>query len=114
MIQQMLRLVEAFSTHVKDRSTLGELHQMVGNEGSWRNGHELFDRIRRKSLAVDAADGLAITQYNFEEACAKTLFNLTDTDAPFDRDAAYWVVPHALRLAQQLGMETEITRIVTA
>src|SRR5579859_6665963 len=110
MIQQMLRLVEAFSVRVEDRSTLDELHLMIGDESSWRKAHDLFDRIRRKSLAADRGDGRAITQYYFEEACAKTLFNLTDTDAPFDEDAPYWVVPHALRLARHLGMdETEIT-----
>lgn len=115
MIQQMLRLVEAFSERVDDRSTLDELYQIISDESSWHKAHDLFDRIRLQSLALDRREGRAITQYYFEEACAKTLFNLTDTDAPFDEDAPYWVVPHALRLAQQLGIdEKEITRIVTA
>jgi hypothetical protein len=104
-----------FSARGKDRSTLDELHRMIGNEGSWHKAHDLFDRVRRKSLAADRDDLLTIVQCYFEEACAKTLFNLTDTDAPFDEDAPYWVVPHPLRLARQLNFdETTITNIVTA
>jgi hypothetical protein len=116
MIRQMLRLVEIFSARAEDRSTLDELSRMIGNESSWQNAHDLFDRIRRKSLAAgEHEDTRAITQYCFEEACAKTLYNLSDTDAPFDEDAPYWVVPQALRLARSLGIdETEIVSIVLA
>src|SRR4051812_45830800 len=114
MISQMLRLVEVFSWRVGDRSTLGGVHRMIGDDSSWHRAHDLFDRVRRKTLAADRSDDArASTQYCFEEACAKTLYNLTDTDAPFDEDAPYWVVPAALMLARALGIdETEITRIV--
>ena len=115
MISQMLRLVELFAARVDDRSTLDDLHRMIGDEDSWHKAHDLFDRVRRKSLAADRSDLQTIAQCNFEEACAKTLFNLTDTDAPFDEDAPYWVVPQALRLARRLGIdEIEITKIVAA
>jgi hypothetical protein len=115
MIQQMLRLVAVFSARVEDRSTLDDLYRMIGDESSWHKAHDLFSRIRRKSLAADRDDARAITQYCFEEVCAKTLFNMTDTDAPFDEHAPYWVVPQALRLARRLGIdETEITTIVAA
>jgi hypothetical protein len=114
MISQMARLVGVFSGCVADRGTLDELQRMIGNESSWPKAHELFDRIRDKSLGADQNDQRTLIQYCFEEACAKTLFNMTDTDAPFDEDAAYWVVPEALRLAGQLGIdEEEITKIVT-
>src|SRR5690348_13501094 len=105
MISQMSRLVEIFASRVDDRSTLDELFEMIGNEDSWQNAHDLFDRIRRRSLAANRGDSRAIVQCNFEEACAKTLFNLTDTGAPFDPDAPYWVVPRALRLARELGID---------
>ena|ERR1700733_2906570 len=115
MINQMLRLVELFAARVADRSALDELFRMIGDEDSWRKAHDLFDRVRRRSLTADRSDLRTIAQYNFEEACAKTLFNLTNTDAPFDEDASYWVVPQALRLARRLGIdETEITTIVAA
>ncbi len=87
---------------------------MISDESSWPKAHDLFDRVRRKSLAADGNDQRVLTQYCFEEACAKTLFNMTDTDMPFDEDAPYWVVPEALRLAGQLGIDkAEITKIVT-
>ena len=115
MISQMLRLVELFAARVDDRSTLDDLHRMIGDEDSWHKPHDVFDRVRRNSLAADRSDLQTIAQCNFEEACAKTLFNLTDTDAPFDEDAPYWVVPQALRLARRLGIdEIEITKIVAA
>jgi hypothetical protein len=113
MISQMLRLVELFAARVADHSTLDELFRMIDDEKSWRRAHDLFDRVRRRSLAADRSDLQTIAQCNFEEACAKTLFNLTHTDVPFDADAPYWVVPQALRLARCLSIdETEITRIV--
>jgi hypothetical protein len=113
MIRQMLRLVELFASRVADRSTLDELFGMIGDEKSWCKAHDFFDRVRRKSLTADRSDLRFISQCNFEEACAKTLFNMTDTRVPFDEDAPYWVVPQALRLARRLGIdETEITRIV--
>ena len=115
MIGQMLRLVEVFAECVNDRSTLDELHRMIGDKGAWRHAHGFFDRVRRKSLAADRSDLQTIARCNFEEACAKTLFNITDTAAPFDAYAPYWVVPQALRLARHLGIdETEITKIVMA
>ena len=115
MISQMLRLVEVFAARVDDRSTLDDLHRMIGDKNSWRKAHDYFDRVRRKSLAADRSDLLTIAECNFEEACAKTLFNMTDTDAPFDAYAPYWVVPQALRLARRLGIdEAEITTIVAA
>jgi hypothetical protein len=111
----MLRLVEVFAARVDDRSTLDDLHRMIGDKSSWHKAHDHFDRVRRKSLAADRSDLRAITQYCFEEACAKTLFNMTDTNAPFDEYSPYWVVPQALRLARRLGIdETEITTIVAA
>lgn len=116
MIGQMLRLVEVFSSRVKDRSTLDELHRMIGDDSTWHRAHDLFDRIRDKTLAIERRkDERADCQYLFEEVCAKTLYNLTDTDAPFDKDAPYWVVPAALSLARRLEIdETEIANIVAA
>ena len=116
MLAQMRRPIETFSERTKDRSTLNELHRMVINENSRSQAHDLFDKIRRKTLAADNRnDAESIDQYCFEEACAKTLFNLTDTDAPFDYGSSYWVVPHALALARRLGIcETDIVGIVAA
>jgi hypothetical protein len=113
---QMKHLVETFSDHAQDRSTLDELHRMIGDKSSWGKAHDLFSSIRRKTLnAIQRKDNRAAYQYSFEEICAKTIYNLTDTVAPFDVDSPYWVVPHALKLAQEFGIdESTITKIVTA
>ena len=50
----------------------------------------------------------------FEEAIAKTLHNLTRSDAPFDPDSPYWVLKNALALAKALKIEpAKIAQIVT-
>lgn len=116
MLAQIKRLIEIFASRVEDRSTLDELHRMIDDRQSWRKAHDIFDRIRRKTLVAERRkDASASYQYFFEEVCAKTLYNLTDTDAPFDEDSPYWIVPSALSLARRLGIaESEITNIVTA
>lgn len=116
MIRQMLKLTELFCARVQgreSRESLNELHRMIGDEDSWKLAHDFFDKIRRRSL--DSDERQAKAQCFFEEACAKTLFNMTDTRIPFDEDAPYWVVPRALRFARQLGIEErEITDVVAA
>jgi predicted transcriptional regulator len=115
LLDQLRRLLETFANRVEDRSTLDELHRIIGEPESWSEAHDLFSRIRKKTLvAVERKDTRATYQYSFEELCAKTIYNLTDTDAPFDSDSPYWVVPHALKLARELGIdESDITSIVT-
>ncbi len=36
--------------------------------------------------------------------CAKTLYNITYEPAAFDPDSPFWVLPHALKLGQMLGV----------
>jgi len=114
MIKQMQKLIELFTPHCSDRSTLDELHRMISDQRTWPKAHDLFDRIRRKTLDAERRrDERADCQYLFEEVCAKTIFNLTDTGAPFDEDSPYWVVPNALSLARRLGIhESQVTDIV--
>jgi phage shock protein A len=114
MLEHMKGLIEVFAARSRDRSTLDELHQMIGDQRSWHKAHDLFNRIRKKTLDAESRkDALADCQYLFEEACAKTLYNLSDTNAGFDEDSPYWIVPNALSLARRLGLhESEVTKIV--
>jgi hypothetical protein len=100
-----------FSTRVRDSSTLRELAALVCDEERWASAHDLFQRIRTKALIAERGnDRLASAQYGFEEACAKTLYNLSGREAPFDADTPYWIVPTALLLAKVLGLaEFEVT-----
>jgi hypothetical protein len=107
-------LVDLFLARCIEKSTMEELKELLSNQDRWIEAHLLFDRIRRKALdAVKRKNSLLASQYSFEEICAKTMFNLTDTDAPFDADSPFFVVPIALHLARALGMaDKEVIRIV--
>jgi hypothetical protein len=80
----------------------------------WTKGHDLFDRIRRKTLVAERnADARGLAQYLFEEVCAKTLYNLAGASAPFDPDSPYWIVPNAFALARRLGFpDSDVVSIV--
>jgi len=124
MLTHITQLIDLFAGHCSDPSTLLELRQMVGDERTWCKAHDLFDRIREKTLkAEQRKNDRAGCQYLFEEVCAQTLYNLSDisppfsehSPAPFDEDSPYWIVPNALSLARRLGIhESEVTRIVAA
>jgi hypothetical protein len=114
MLEQMKRLCELFAGHVSDQSTLQELLQLIGDRGAHQRGHDLFRRIRSKTLeASRRGDKCAECQYLFEEVCAQTLYNLSGAPAPFDGASPYWIVPNALSLARRLGIdECAITSLV--
>ena len=115
MTEQLKSLIELFAFRSRDPSTLMELHRMLSDRTSWHAAYDLFDRIRKKNIdhAKAHADLALLAQYQFEEACAKTLYNLTGRPAPFDADSPYWIVPNALSLARRLSIdESEITKIV--
>ncbi|MBX3432265.1 MAG: hypothetical protein KF847_02845 [Pirellulales bacterium] len=99
-------MVSFFIPHCEDVSTLNELNGMAADRTQWRRAHDLFDRIRRKTLRADRTnDRMLQHQYSFEEICAKTLYNLSGCPAPFDDDSPFWVIPIAVVFAQQLGID---------
>ena len=94
-----------FIPHCGDVSTLNQLNAMAVDRSQWRKAHDLFDRIRKKTLRADkAGDRLLQHQYSFEEICAKTLYNLSGYPASFDDDSPFWVIPIAVAFAHQLGV----------
>src|SRR5579862_1724546 len=107
-------LVDLFLARCTEKSTMEELKELLSNQDRWIKAHALFDRIRNKTLEADKRkNSLLASQYCFEEICAKTMFNLTNTDAPFDADSPYFVIPIALHLARALGIaDKEVIRIV--
>jgi hypothetical protein len=102
----MKALIGLFAERTSDRSTLDELSQMAGDRGKWHRGHDLFQRIRHKTLGANrSGDKKLEAQYAFEEACAKTLYNLSGRSAPFDPDSPYWIVPNALSTARYFEID---------
>ena len=71
-------MVDYFLPHCTHTKTLTELKTMASDRTHWRRGHDLFDRIRNKTLKADRRGDVRLRyQYSFEEICAKTLFNLS-------------------------------------
>ena len=59
-------------------------------EGARPEAHALFRSIRTKTLEAERTkDAVLTAQYLFEEICAKTLYNMSISSAPFDPDSPY-------------------------
>jgi hypothetical protein len=106
MIPQIRQLLEVLATPASDRETIEELFRIIGDRQRWKEAHALFGRIRDKTLRADArGNQKLIAQYCFEEICAKSIYNESGTDAPFDSDSPFWVVPLAIQAARELGID---------
>jgi hypothetical protein len=106
LIDQVEHLVALFRPHCRDTETLDELRALLRVEKEWVQAHYLSTRIRTKAIqAGKNGDLKAEIQFSFEETCAKTLHNLSDTKKPFEADTAYWIIPLALKLARVLGLD---------
>jgi len=106
IIAAMQGLFGVFLPLCEDTQSLRALAAMAVDRGRWRDAHKLFQDIRQKTLVAEKkGDELGLTQYAFEEICAKTLYNLSGSPAPFDADSAFWVIPLATRLGAKLGLK---------
>ena len=115
IVADISHLIAHFAPQCPDRSTLDELLAMASDYHLWPQGHDLFNRIRTKTLVAERAkDSLRETQYLFEEVCAKTLYNLSHPLAPFDADSPYWIVPNAFALARALGENPSVVLAIVA
>lgn len=116
VISTIRGLIEVFRPYCADFSTLNELTEFTADRSQWRRCHDLFDRIRKKTLSAErTADQLLEAQYLFEEVCAKTLYNLSGEPAPFDPDVPFKIVTNAFVLARRLNIsDTEIVRAITS
>ena len=105
IITALLAPLLFFEGRCKDKETLRKLITLANDRSCRKEAYALFSEIRRKTLAAEQRnDQLALAQYNFEEICAKTLYNMTHEPAPFDPDSPFWVLPLALELGQMLGV----------
>ena len=103
--QDISRLLDLFSPHCAERETFDWLRSAATDRGKWYKAHDVFGRIRRKSLQAERLKSERLAaQYLFEEICAKTLYNLSGASAPFDMDSPYWVIPSAIAFARKIGV----------
>jgi hypothetical protein len=112
--RHIIDLIILFKPHCAETETLNELATLADDSGRWIYAHALFSKIRGKSLSTKGTRNRRIgLQYGFEEICAKTLYNISDISPPysaeflppFDEDSPYWVLPFALTLAKELGID---------
>ena len=98
-------LLDLFSRHCADVETLNELSKMVQDHTTWHKAHGVFQKARKKNnIAFSSGNKRDQAQYQFEEICAKTIYNLSGESAPFDADSPYWVVPNALAYGRIAGI----------
>lgn len=106
MIDQMRSLLQFFAAHCREVETIERLLKTIDDRASWSDAHNLFQHIRHKTLRAErASDDIGQAQYLFEEACAKSLYNLSRGAAPFDIESPFWIVPNALYLARRLNLD---------
>ena len=100
-------LLRFFSSHVPDRDSNAQVLKLAASQ-NWSGAHQLRNDIRGKWLkANDGGNAAQTLQYAFEESCLETLYNDLDPADPFDAISPYWVVPNALRLAQELSLSQD-------
>lgn len=106
IVTAMLALLMFFEARCEDKQTLRRLIVLANDRSQRMSGaRNVFHAIRSKTLAAERRnDQLALTQYAFEEICAKTLYNITNGPAPYDADSPFWVLPLALELGRALGV----------
>jgi hypothetical protein len=116
IVADMGRLVALFRPLCPEHGTFDDLARMIADPKTWSKGHDLFDRIRAKTLSTERQENEKLeVQYLFEEVCAKTLYNLVYPSDPFDADSPYWIVPNAFALARALELvDSLVLKIVIA
>ncbi len=116
LVEQIDALISLFKPLCRETDTLLELQGLLHHEKEWPKAHYLSVRIRTKNLnAIKSGDARAEAQYYFEEICAQTLHNLTQSKKPFEPDVPYWIIPIALKFAKTLGIDSgKIVEIVTS
>ena len=116
IITEIKALLDLFEDKVQDKESNRLLWKFCNEKQKWIKAHGLHSTIRDRNIkAIKENNKIKEHQYMFEEAIAKTLFNLTKSNAPFDPDSPYWVIKNALSLAKILDIipTKEVVDIVT-
>lgn len=114
-IQEIKQMLDFFEDKVPDKASNRLVYKFCNEKHRWQKAYGLHSTIRDRTVKAEKQNNSQkLSQYLFEEAIAKMLWNLTRSGAPFDPDAPYWVIKNALCLAKQLDLPTsDIVDIVT-
>jgi hypothetical protein len=108
MAEDIVALLRLFEAHASDRETHGWVSALAADQSKWRDAHNIFDRVRGRTLAaIKAKDERREAQYMFEEVCLKSLYNETPARDPFDSDSPHWIIKNAIDLARQVGVPVQ-------
>ncbi len=108
MIEEIKLLLDLFESKVPDKESNRLVWRFCDEKHKWIKAHGLHSTLRDRNLkAIKQGNKVKECQYCFEEVIAKTLFNLTRSNAPFDPDSPYWVIKNALALAKALNISSE-------
>ncbi|GAA5445469.1 hypothetical protein Misp06_03672 [Microbulbifer sp. NBRC 101763] len=114
-VEEIKSLLNYFEDSVPDRESNRLLWKFCDEKHRWVKAHGLHSTIRDRTVKAEKQnDRVRLSQYLFEEAVAKMLWNLTRPSTPFDPDSPYWVIKNALILAKELDKSTaDVVKIVT-
>ena len=115
MQAEIIGLLQLFCSHVPDRETNAWVIEMASDISRGKNGHKIFDSVRRRNLqAIENKDRVRECQYCFEEVCLQSLYNETCPRDPFDFCSPYWVIKNAILLSRAVEIsEKEVIDVVT-
>lgn len=108
IVTEMKSLLDLFEEKVPDHESNRLVWEFCDEKQKWLRAYELHSMLRdRNAKAVKDGNKIKECQYCFEEVVAKTLYNLTMSNAPFDPDSPYWVIKSAFVLAKEIGIPME-------
>ena len=110
--RQMLAIFDLFAANAPDQNTHAAVRNLVSNQAQWGKAHAMFQRVRGLLLETDSRTRRL--HYEFLEGCLKTVYNEStqahERHDSFDAISPFWVVPAALHLAHQLGIDDNRVR----
>ena len=104
-IQELLLYLQ---DKVPDKESNRYAQKFVNETDRWSSANNLLESVQKLRIAaMKVGDKEKECQYAFEEACAKTLYNITGPDNPYDPDSPYWVIKNALILTKVIGASVD-------
>ncbi|HSI61593.1 MAG TPA: hypothetical protein VLE43_00705 [Candidatus Saccharimonadia bacterium] len=100
-----------FRPHFTQRDYWTALDELIASELEWHRGRDLFDVIRRESLASISHDTAEDTHYRIAEIGAKCISNASWSPGLFDFNAPYDIPALVIHLTRQLSLPDEERRL---
>ena len=103
-----LLLKEFKDSPIEEPLEIAELRELI-KSNDWDKSHTQFSKIR--NLTLNNQDNQKGIYLLLAENVSKITFNQTETNAPFDSDAGFWIFELATKLAISTNSKIKIDRI---